>query len=210
MFKAYKYIPSQFARPFLDKGVIRIGTIYEYRNIEKYGSTIGDDNEGIVDEKETYENLTIRGPEETPELLKGRIHVEEGGLFQMYGGSIVVREQSPDYYIFCITKEYNYSVMQEFKCDTCIEIFNIERFIQCLNKSMRHKGKFIGAFECAYKNKTVSPGDRPQEHPAIIKALEYAPQKEIRLIWEPKKSNPKPLILKCRKATKYCRNISLS
>lgn len=42
----YKYLKKEHAHSLLSKGIIRLGTLYEYRNIEKHGSVIGDDTEG--------------------------------------------------------------------------------------------------------------------------------------------------------------------
>ena len=103
-----------------------------------------------------------------------------------------------------MTKKFNHDVMREFGCDVCIEISNVNKFIECLNRSMRHKGTFIGAFECVYTSRVVGPGQKPANHPAIIKSPDFKNQKEVRLIWEPKNKRPRPLTLDCRKAVKFC------
>jgi len=42
----YKYLSFEHAEMMVNDGQIRLGTLYEYRNIEKYNPEVGDKNEG--------------------------------------------------------------------------------------------------------------------------------------------------------------------
>ena len=37
----------QWARDILNNGKIRVGTLHDFKNVEKYGNEIGDLNEGM-------------------------------------------------------------------------------------------------------------------------------------------------------------------
>ncbi len=43
----YKYLPRRYLDAFLNRGSLKIGTLYEYRQVEAYGHVIGDKNEGL-------------------------------------------------------------------------------------------------------------------------------------------------------------------
>lgn len=44
--RLYKYVPRKFSEAFLRKGAIKIGTLYEYRQAEKYNAAVADLDEG--------------------------------------------------------------------------------------------------------------------------------------------------------------------
>ena len=44
----YKYIPKRYLDAFLNQGSLKIGTLYEYRQVEAYGNVIGDKTKGYI------------------------------------------------------------------------------------------------------------------------------------------------------------------
>ncbi|MGR3174681.1 MAG: hypothetical protein ACUZ8N_08800 [Candidatus Scalindua sp.] len=202
--KLFKYVMSKHADAFFQNGSIRIGTLHEYRDIEKHGSIIGDHQEGVLREEELYENKLIKSELDVPSFVHGRIKVHPGSTLQLINSKIAVTEQSPDYYMYCVTTKFDHGVMKEFGCDKCIEIKNVKKFIEGLCFCMSNKGKFIGAFNCIYTDKVVSPGKKPPYHPALVKDPKYDNQKEVRFLWEPMNKNPQPILMACRRIPKYC------
>ena len=75
---------------------------------------------------------------------------------------------------------------------------------------MRHKGKFVGAFNCVYTDKVVAPGKKTPYHPALVKDPKYENQKEVRFLWEPKNKKPRPERMTCRKIARHCSTIKNS
>ena len=43
----FKYLPKKYLEAFLHRGSIKIGTLYEYRKTEQYGTVVGDLDEGL-------------------------------------------------------------------------------------------------------------------------------------------------------------------
>lgn len=207
MSSLYKYIRSEFAESFFRRGTIRIGTLHEYRDTERHGSIIGDGLEGILSEEELFDHLPITSSADAPDFAKGGIKVAPGGRLELHNSKIIVEENSPDYYMYCLTKEFDDQVMKEFQCDSCIEITNVDMFVSCLKRCMRHKGDFVGSFDCVYTEKVVPPGKKPDCHPAVVKEPRYANQKDVRLLWEPINKNPMPIIPNCRRLPRYCRRL---
>lgn len=195
---------SNHANTFFRQGIIRIGTLHEYRDIEKHGKVVGDHQEGMLIEEELHENLTMQSAEDVPSFVRERIKISPGSKIQLINSTFSLSDQSPDYYMYCVTTEFDPTVMKEFGCDRCIEINNVQKFIDGLNHCMRHKGKFVGAFNCVYTEKVVSPGKKPPYPPVLVKDPKYENQKEVRFLWEPKNKYPRPERMACRKIPRHC------
>ena len=200
----FKYLKSKDANDFFRQGIIRIGTLYDYRKTERHGTVIGDHQEGLILEQEHYQNLTMQSNEDVPPFIRGRITVETGGMFQVMNSTMGLSHQSPNFYIYCVTTKFDPKVMKEFGYDTCFEIIDTTQFINGLNRCMRHKGTFIGAYECIYTEKVVSPGNKPNHHPALVKDPKFSYQNEVRLLWKPNSEHPRPVRMTCRKIPRHC------
>ena len=200
----YKYLKKEHAHSMLEYGRLRIGTLYEYRDMEKHGSVIGDDAEGKKSAfmevgTETWSNDT------QPNFTRDFFKAIDGGSFTISGITLEKPKESPDFYLYCCTTEYSKDVMEEFGYDACVIIRNPERFFRALSKSLRHKvSSFQGVYECQYRERRVSHERETDAHPAIIKAPKYQNQKEIRAFWTPEKRNVSPIMVQSRKAVRHC------
>jgi hypothetical protein len=133
----YKYIKKRYLDGFF-QGRMKIGTLYEYRNEEELGGVIGDNEEGVS--KTTLggkDIMRIDFRKNTPETEYFRSHlgfdIPEGAeltISMQEDTNFIAFTNSPNYYIFCMTSKYSEEVMNEFECDTCIEIFNPNKFIR--------------------------------------------------------------------------------
>jgi len=209
----YKYVKKEHLDAFFTKGSIKIGSLYEYRQVEKYGTVIGDDNEGIyhtelskngtheIDlsstsaEAEFFRNHVLR-PDQRNSNVK--VVMEDGA-------KIISQSNSPDLYIYCVSKEFNVEVMKEFGCDSCIEIVRPDIFFNAISKKIRHKAKYDNVVEIVYGGKTAHYTRPHQVHPAIKKGTDYSYQKEVRAIWTPKKEIKSPIFVDVPKAIRACR-----
>lgn len=200
----YKYLRKEHAKMLLEKGKLRIGTLYEFRDIEKHGTEIGDSSEG---QKSTYmeiENETWTKKNQ-PQYSQDFFNLGEKGSLTIEGITLEKPINSPNYYIYSTTEAFDENALIDFGYDTCIVIENPEKFFAAISKTLRHKGDFEGIFRCQYHPRRL-PHDKDHGiHPAIIKSPEYEKQKEVRTLWKPKKKSVQPIIIECRKASKYCR-----
>ena len=46
----YKYLPLKYAEDLVIKGIIKLGTLYEYQDTNLHGNEIGDQEEGNLEE----------------------------------------------------------------------------------------------------------------------------------------------------------------
>jgi len=74
----YKYMRKQHALALLQSETVRIGTLYEYRDIEKYGHVIGDDMEGTKVVYSDVNNLEVASQSDIPSFMREGIRVPQG------------------------------------------------------------------------------------------------------------------------------------
>jgi len=206
----FKYIKKEHLDAFFLRGSLRIGSLYEYRNVEQYGQVIGDNQEGVyqtvLDRDGEYEVDLTKDSAETRffrqhfTINDPRINIVMGD-----GARVVVENYSLNLYIYCVTTEFNVDAMKAFGCDSCIEITRPGDFFSAISKAIRHKAKFGGAHAITYGNKTTSYTTPHPVHAALLKSKEYAFQKEFRAIWTPNKEIKSPLYINVPRAIKACR-----
>jgi len=207
MNSVYKYLTSENAKSFLEDGYIKIGTLYDYREVEKYGEQIGDRHEGTKTEY-SHDKEPKKGDELNP-LEKKAIKVGPG--FTVVNNRVEVKSSSPDYYIYCVSDSYKESILRKLNedfpdnhYDACVEITSINMLIENINKKLLN-GKHIGFGKCHYIGR-MHHYTKKAPHPAILKEKKYKYQEEIRIFWNP--INPKelePVILKTDNLKDYCK-----
>lgn len=202
MMVLYKYMKREYARLLLDDGVLRIGTLYDYRDIEKHGGVTGDDSEGKKSLRMEIDN-EVWEPQTQPDFTKEAIKLE--GLLQLKNLNFVKIIESLDCYLFCATKVFDQNTMRGFGHDACVVIENPKKFFVAISRLLRKIAKFNGFFPCQYVSRIIPHDEDHGFHPAIIKETTYSSQKEVRALWSPKRKNISPFNLKCREASKYCR-----
>ncbi|HBC3454388.1 TPA: hypothetical protein KDY47_003241 [Vibrio parahaemolyticus] len=209
----YKYVKKEHLDAFFTKGSVKIGSLYEYRKEEQYGTVIGDKEEGYYEtelsKSGTYEiNLGDNSPESTfiRQYLSrpGQKNVDKK-IIMSDGATFTVGTHSQDLYIYCVTNEFNRQVMEDFGCDSCIEIHNPEVFFKALSRKIRHKADFDIVTGITYGNKHTHYTSPHNIHPALKKSSNFASQKEVRAIWIPRKEIKAPLFFDAPKAIRACR-----
>jgi len=193
---------------FLQHGQLRIGTLNEYRDIEKHGGEIGDEKEGTKLIYQAFENQEWTSQDEVPKFLRENLIIKNGGKISLHGKNENIKMglslETENYYLFSCTTEFSKDSMQRFGYNSCLLIQNPKNFFKLVSKTIRHKASFVGFFPCIYKNRIEKYNQTSSYHLALIKPPSYSYQKEIRGLWYPKNENIKPIIIKNRKAITYC------
>lgn len=206
----FKYLKQEHLDAFFSSGSVKIGSLYEYRNIEKYGRVIGDVEEGVhetvLDKVGEYE-IDLSGDSPEAMFFKERFNIPSSGMKIVMGdgAKVISSEHSQDFFIYCVTTEFSRASMEAFGCDACIEIIRPASFFNAISKKIRHKAKFEGGAPIIYTDKTTSYANPHAIHPARMKSKEYAYQKEFRGIWTPNEEIKSPLYINVPKAIKACR-----
>jgi hypothetical protein len=118
----YKYLPSEYARAFLDKGEVLFRKLTYF--IKQEDKVRGDPWEGThrnVSQNDCAINLGDRK----------RIVGEFSVLNSINNADLV--------YIFCLSELNSENLMNEFKSDACIEIFDPDEFIRRIRFAIMRK-----------------------------------------------------------------------
>src|ERR1039458_5676584 len=99
----YKFFNNpDHAEAFLTRGSLRVGSLYDFRQVEAHDAARGDANEGRFDfvHRSAFPEL-ITLDNASPPL---RQWVEETGTpIQSSGGSITAQGSHPDCFVFCVS-----------------------------------------------------------------------------------------------------------
>jgi len=200
----YKYLHAKFANDLVQRGRLRIGTLYEYRNIEKHGAIIGDDLEGKKIAYMDIQNETI-SRENQPEFTKKFFHMGNDASVNLQNITLEHLTRSPNFYIYSTTEVFDENALTDFGYDACVLIQNPKKFFIAISKKLRDIATFRGSFKCQYQPRRVAHDQDNNIDPAIIKGSEYQNQREVRAIWVPTQKIVEPIIIECHKVIKYCR-----
>lgn len=200
----YKYMHMEHAKSLIENGTVRIGTLYEYRNTEKHGTTIGDDLEGT---KSVYMDVKKEWwtGKSQPEFAKSFFNLSENSSMRLEGITLEKPTNSLNYYIYCTTEEFDKDVQSDFSYDACIIIENPKKFFAVISEKLKRKALFKGIYKCQYRDRRI-PHDKDNKiHPAIIKDPKDSKYKEVRAIWKPEKKLITPIVINCRGIIRYCK-----
>jgi hypothetical protein len=203
--KIYKYLSNKNASSLCQSGVLRIGTIYEYRKEELFGKEIGDIDEGKkIKLWELSGKMYEKG--DVPEVFfeSGAIKMGEGVKI---GGTGPVRlvESCPNYFIYSASLSFETSLFGSIdkEYDACVQIRDCDKFANAITKEIERP--FLGWHGCVYGPKTTKDlTDRTNDH-TIRKEIKYEYQKEIRAIWGPVSKETKGQLIKVSNVRIYCK-----
>ncbi len=203
--KVYKYLPRNFALSMLEKGQIKIGTLFSYRKDEiKAREDQGEGTKTLFAKEQTYKT------EEIPErLLTDKIVKIEGNGNLTFSNYIV---GVPDAYIYCVSRNISHEIMTSFTdCDTIVEISDYKFVFQNLSRAFHTEGiieDHYAIFDCDYSGRKYD-GDNKNGNPYCLKDPIYAYQEETRLILLPKTKPIEPLIVEVPDLIPYLKIITL-
>lgn len=214
----YKFIKKKHAHEFFKNGNIRIGTLYDFRDVEKHGAEIGDLDEGTKTlTTGGYHMLDTADPSTIPSWYAPHFQKSfipdgpDARLVMHAGGSgISVKLTVPNRYVFCTTEGIDAVVWKQPGYDACIKINSPSGFFKALTNKLKHKAHWITLDRCVYRSRTVIGEHDDQLEPALIKEQRHAEQREVRAIWEAVDHEINPFILKVKKARHFCELLTTS
>ena len=204
----YKYALRKDAISMMERGSFMIGTLYDFRNVEKYGSEMGDAGEGTWDVTQHVDDASWDEIKDSP-IVSSNVFIapgEAGGRFinTDFGQQVSVE----DFYIFCVSKEPTKQALVDFGKEVCIRISTPILFFRALTHSLIRAGKIAltgqsVSVSCVYGGRAVQ-WEAPQAlHPAQLKPEGLAYQKEYRKIWVPASRPIKREIIECPEAKQF-------
>jgi hypothetical protein len=212
--RLFKFFSSvSHAQALVQRGCVRIGTLHEFHATDGWDELRGDEGEGkftLSLQSAKPETITA---ESAPWYLRPIID-ELGMPILSHGGTTNAMPQHPDAYIYCTTAIRTNSAVMGYGAFV-VEIMNVIEFFTILT---RHLIDTLGliALEphgylapCIYLDREMqvkSQDTEVVEPPlAFIKPPSKCEEQEVRAIWHPAGTEPKPLIIECPELTECCR-----
>jgi hypothetical protein len=182
--QVFKYTKEIYASAMLEKGSIRLGTLYEYRDSEN--EQIKDIEEGLFNGKQHIDFHMGALPGIAGEMIMGNV---DGVEFSNV--SFTKRMQVFNVNIYCTTLEGSKEVMESFEAEACIEIFDYNSFVKSIVIALMRKGLSRGqAFtdKCSYDGRDAPYNQVNAERVPVAYWLKnpfYNSQKEQRTLFPP-------------------------
>ena len=204
--KLYKHLPLRFAKGLVEKGEIRVGTLYEYRDAEAHGEGILDTDEGVRNTFLIADKMTITGKNNHP-FISHFIKVDDTSSVVLDNCHSERAESSKNCWIYCVSESSDLQVSENLsgEYNACVEINDPHRFMLAIGRRLMQKAYCMGWWQCQYIGRKVSYENRT--HPAVIKGEVFSHQNEVRAIYFPPNFKPKPLVIKIPELMKYVRLI---
>jgi hypothetical protein len=210
--RLYKFLRRYDAEAMCRIGQIRVGTLHEYRDEERYRGQILDREEGFLDYRDTI--LSARGDQLNP-LWHHQLGMALGPNSQVFCCNFSVRTSEPNQFIYCtsLSPEWHAELLNDAERDTCVEITNVRGFIEAmalLFRDVRKRGVEYG--NCIYEGREhgavtfdgKSYGG-PPVRAAFLKPADHLPWKEFRIVMDPRKQPIKYLIRRSVRLADCCR-----
>jgi hypothetical protein len=215
----FKFAKKEHRDSFCKQGVIRVGTLFEYRDQQKYSGKIYDKGEGQKSISVFFENENISANE----IAKFGFNFSGEGIFNMINSTLEIQMNHNDCYIFCTSSDFfSDSLTQAIqdKYDACTLITQPELFFKELDKKFID-GDIIDFLPCLYGDRNIQLNWKKQKQyiklftsipAALIKPKKYQNQREIRTIISPLSENIilEPKIKTINELTKYTLPIDFS
>lgn len=218
----YRYSSQRYNSSLLTIGVIRVGTLHDFRNME-HKKGIADPQEGKKIVSHRIDQLHIADTEYPN--IKSNIDVRALDAFRAVkmsnskditfrNISLCQRFDEPDCYILCSSKICSKETMSQFEgADSCVEVVEIESFYRILTETLNSRTPVIfrGIHEVIYQNREEHwNGQNWGQHPAMIKEPDFKKQGELRAVWQPRSNQLiSPVILDDYRLGEFCRNVSV-
>lgn len=199
----FKYLKSQYADDMLYYGRMRIGTLYEFRQIEQYDAARADSNEGIHNV-----NIFIERPvHHRRHESSVQYYLDQFGIEISYSSNARVSGsiQSSDCYIYSFSDKLCWRLASDFSADACIVIWDIKQLVERMIASDDLDVKFIELGPIRYVENDHDVRKLGRVPPSFVKEARFALQDEWRLIMPPKKNEEiKPKIVEIGSLESIC------
>jgi hypothetical protein len=188
----FKYCKLPHMQALQERGSVRVGSLYGYRETETHGEMVSDASEGKKVMSGVISSLTPDNLPKYPDLNK-LVSFSYGKIenLQILGR----KEFSPNCLIFSASTEYSESTHQSWLdkegYEACYRIMSTRLFLKAISRQLDLLGyKFWGCAPIHYTDEIDIASPSADIHPALCKKPIFSRQKEIRAIWRPVTDKP--------------------
>tara|TARA_R110002095_G_scaffold184083_2_gene161293 strand:+ start:3922 stop:4605 length:684 start_codon:yes stop_codon:yes gene_type:complete len=209
----YKFIEKEFLEGFFNNGTLRLGTIYDFKDIVEHGVSRGDHSEG--------EHRLIRGIDDILRITKDKHEPILSEVFKVEGEgeillsylNITVPRRCEDGFLFCTSSIYTEQLYRRWHkengVDACYEIINPQGFIMAISRAISNSAYFYENSNVTYTEENIDyQSPHANIHPAFTKVKnDYDWQVENRSVWGVRgPCGPlRPWVISVPEAIQFCR-----
>lgn len=173
---------------FFHSGVLRIGSLVDFRNTAKYGENIGDQREGFSVVRQIAKDVRSV---ERGSFLSEIMSIEEGGV--IHNLDVRITYEAWDCYAFCASYEFTEEGFKEWfereQFDACYEIFDTLGLRQEISRGIFENARFQNDSRILYLDGEIDgESERRGIHPGYIKKTELEWQTEYRWLWRTRRN----------------------
>jgi hypothetical protein len=197
--KCYKMMPRRFAEDLVNRGNVKIKTLFECQAAEDVaGIGRSDPQEGEIYHDMTIPSFRSLTPEEQadPQALQDLWErgYEPSNIIGMEDTWVLVQTHrlwrpSRDVYVFCVSRKQTRTCELNFwsgEDDVWVEIFDWPAFLNALNTHMVSLGhQALGVHDIGYRPRLFGQDVDARMHPATVKPRSFKHEHETRGIWQP-------------------------
>ena len=206
----FKYLEPRWAAKMVERGVIRIGTLLDFRRIEALGAERGDEHEGMRITQTDGKAGSFSGSD-IPDFLRDSLRIPEGVTLEFAEGAVLRQHASvPDMYVYCVCSVYSDELRGTFG-GACVAITDSDEFFSAVSRRLNEpdaygvrRGTDFTLAPCEYESRTETWPLRTLYNPVFRKPPEYAHQLEVRAVWRAPAKELSPLDLAVPEIVNYC------
>jgi hypothetical protein len=192
----FKYTKRVYAEALVREGKIRIGTLHDYRRIERHAPMIADEDEG---KKARYDNPVMAsagGLSPFARSVADRMfsNLPTDPQVRVLFAQCVFEEveTSSNRWLYCTSARLGASVMRSMDpaYDSCIRIDYVDAFFQAIAQELGRQnliatpGRIV---RCKYRERTQHYLADDGLDPVTLKAPKFWNQQEVRFVYFPSK-----------------------
>lgn len=211
----YKFTNKSHQDSFFGEGVLRLGTLNDFKDVEKHRSAIGDIKEGFhYISRNIDKEVKITANSKEP-ILSELFKIDGEGSLSFANMTVSAGRTSPNGFVFCSSILYRPEIFKRWhsenpEYDSCYEIFDPLSFYTTISEHVKNSIFMNARQRIFYTPEHIDyESTYAKTHPAFTKEeVEFGWQHEYRMVWQPKLPSPplKPWFITIPEATKYCRH----
>jgi hypothetical protein len=214
--RLYKFMKPEHAQLLCQRNRVRYGTIYDFRKQEKYAHGVLDTEEGLIHYTEYVTHATGK---QLGAPLQGFFGNANPDLARCRFNNVISTE--PDQWVYCFSLSDSWEADIDPAYTVCVEIFDPKGFIMGLTEKIARTGTIENFWHHApveYREREFNivneEGVFSETLPTrlgVIKPINYADQKEYRVLYVPKNQGVtlEPFCVRIPGLTRYCRRHSV-
>lgn len=183
----FKFLRPEHAKAMLEQGIVRVGTLHEYRDAATYGQL-------TLDPREGQRTIQVVGPRDLSPDDLSLLGLRTGSSRMRVDGKIDIRQDWPNCNVYCTSGMFFNDSVRQARVDlksACVAILDPGLFFTAFDRTPL--GVPDWAQDCIYAGKDAvlqSAAPLLKEprllcHPAALKEPQFAAQREVRAIWSP-------------------------